>query len=405
MSEATGSLELNRLPERRFRRKSLREIVEFLVVGVGVLAFGMTAVFFVVSLLTGKTDGTRDFVVYWATGQQLAHHANPYDRTSLLTVERAAGLPGSYPAMFMRNPPWSLPLTLPLGFLSLRAGALLWSGALLACLAAAVRMIWSFSGRPGNRLYWLGYSFAPALICLIFGQTSIFALLGYVLFVRLHCSRPLLAGASLWLCALKPHLFLPFGVVLLAWVVVSKSYRVILGALAAFAVSSALVSWIDGGAWTQYAHMMRTSGVSVEFIPCLSVFLRAWAFPNHLWVQYLPAVLGCGWALLYFWRRRETWDWRTNGGLVMLVSVLAAPYSWLFDQALALPALLQGVFQTRSRKLLGALILASALIEIALIANIWFPSALYLWTLWGAPAWLAWYLAASRPRELSEVTA
>jgi hypothetical protein len=34
------------------------------------------------------------------------------------------------------------------------------------------------------------------------------------------------------------------------------------------------------------------------------------------------------------------------------------------------------------------------LIEIALLGIVWKPSTLYLWTLWSAPAWLIWYLAA-----------
>jgi hypothetical protein len=86
-------------------------------------------------------------------------------------------------------------------------------------------------------LNYLGYSFAPALVCLIVGQTSLFALLGLVLFLRLHRTRPFLAGVSLWLCALKPHLFLAFGVVLLAWIIVSRCYRILLGAASAMAAA------------------------------------------------------------------------------------------------------------------------------------------------------------------------
>ena len=80
----------------------------------------------------------------------------------------------------------------------------------------------------------------------------------------------------------------------------------------------------------------------------------------------------------------------------MLVSILVAPYSWLFDQALAIPALLQGAYATVNRNWLFVLALASALIEIAFLLNTRFPSALYLWTLWTAPAWLGWYLVACR---------
>jgi hypothetical protein len=144
-------------------------------------------------------------------------------------------------------------------------------------------------------------------------------------------------------------------------------------------------------AWTQYSQMMRASAIDREFIPCLGVVLRLWINPHAAWLQYLPTALGCAWALRYFWVRRYVWDWMDHGSLLMLVSILAAPYSWLFDQALAIPALLRGAYLTRSRALLGALAIASALIQIEMLSPASLASVVNLWT---APAWLAWYLAA-----------
>jgi hypothetical protein len=83
-----------------------------------------------------------------------------------------------------------------------------------------------------------------------------------------------------------------------------------------------------------------------------------------------------------------------HGSPLMLVSIMTAPYTWLYDQALAIPALLQGAFVTRSRGMLSTLALLSALIEVGLFAIVWKPATLYVWTLWSAPAWLAWYLLA-----------
>jgi hypothetical protein len=228
-------------------------------------------------------------------------------------------------------------------------------------------------------------------VCLIVGQTSLFALLGLVLFLRLHGSRPFLAGMSLWLCALKPHLFLAFGVVLLCWVVAGRCYKVVLGAAAAMGLSCGTAWWIDPTAWRDYAQMMRTYGIEREIIPCWSVVLRLWVRPQWIGLQYLFPVLGCMWAVAYFWKRRQKWNWLADGGVVVLVSILSAPYCWVFDQAIAIPALLQGAYLTRSRILLALLAVASLAIEIGLVCGIKLPSAFYLWT---APAWLAWYLFA-----------
>jgi len=376
------------------RQKIFRLILTLSVVTVCALAVGFTAGVYCNLLLAPNAPGTRDFIIFWATGQQLAHHDNPYDREALSRVERAAGLPLQYKVGFMRNLPWTLPLVFPLGFMNPRVAWLLWSLLMLTCLAVSVYLLWIMYGRPRNRRYLLGLSFGPALLCLLYGQTSLFALLGLVLFLRLHHTRPFLAGISLWLCALKPHLFLPFGVVLLAWVVVTRSYKLLAGAAVAMAASCAITYAIDPLAWTQYFEMARSYGIEQGFVPCLSYLLRIWLSPHAIWLQYLPAALGCAWALGYFWHRRQAWEWMKDGSPLMLVSILTAPYALIYDQGLLIPALLQGAFLTRSRNLLIALAFLSALVEVALYRSLSHPPDLFLWTYWTAPAWLAWYLYA-----------
>src|ERR1035441_7815678 len=302
------------------------DFAELSIATVAGLAFAFIAMFVCVVPLAGRVASARDFFVFWATGQQLIHHANPYDSAAMGRIERTAGLPAGYGILFMRNPPWALPLVLPLGLVGLRIGALLWSLVLLACLVVSAWLIRLMHGRPLNRIHWLAIAFAPALICLFIGQTTLFALLGLVLFLRLHQTRPFMAGLALWLCALKPHLFLLFGVVLLAWILVSRSYRLLAGMVVAMAASCAAVYLIDPMAWTQYAEMLRASGIEKEFIPCLSIALRFWISPQALWLQYLPPVLGCIWALSYYWPRRNGWDWLKQGGLLMVVSIFMAPY-------------------------------------------------------------------------------
>jgi hypothetical protein len=112
-----------------------------------------------------------------------------------------------------------------------------------------------------------------------------------------------------------------------------------------------------------------------------------------MWLQYLPAAFGCIWAIAYFRKHRDHWDWIEQGSPLLLVSVLVAPYTWLIDQAILIPALLHGIYVTRSRSLLAVLALATAVTEIAPMVGIKLMlSHFYLWT---APAWLAWYLLAT----------
>jgi len=353
---------MNTTGEPRKRHKVLRVITDLIVVVVCGVTFPFAALGFLLTMVPGRFVGARDFAVFWATGQQLAHHANPYDGEALLRIESAAGLGGRHVAMYMRNPPWGLPLVYPLGWLGLWAASIVWSLLLLACLAASVHMLWVMYGRPRNQRHWLGYSFGPAIVCMIIGQTSLFALLGLVLFLRFHRTRPFLAGVFLWPCALKPHLFLPFALALIAWVVVSRSYKVLIGAGAAIAASIAIALLIDQQALIQYAHMIRTSGIESDFIPCVSVILRKWISAKTVWIQYVPSGLACIWAGAYYWKRRSNWDWMRDGSLLMVVSLLTAPYSWIYDACILIPALLYGAYVTRSRNVLLTLAFLSALV-------------------------------------------
>jgi hypothetical protein len=372
-----------------------RQLIEFSVLGICTFMFALTALGIVLSALGKNAAGTTDFVEYWASGSQLAHRANPYNTDAILQLERSAGFPPHGPALIMWNPPYALLLVLPLGFLPPAVGNVLWLFLLIYSLAVSVRIVWSLHGRPEGNLQWLAYTFGPALACLLAGQIALLILLGLVLFLRWHPSRPFLAGVSLWLCMLKPHLFLPFGVVLVIWSIATGRYKILAGTATALAVSTGIVCLLDPAVWLQYAQM--SSGASLgKTVPCLSILLRQSVSPSSVWLQYLPAVIGCVWAIRYFQKHRAAWDWLHHGSVLMLVSVLIAPYSWLMDQAVLIPALLQGLYLTRSRNLVAVLALATAAVEIETLGGLELGhSAFFLWT---APAWLLWYLIATSPR-------
>ena len=375
--------------------KIVQTIAELLVVGVCTLMLAITVLGFVVSLVRRDAVGTRDFVEYWAAGSLLAHHANPYDSCAILRLERSVGF--NLPAQIMANPPWALPLVLPLGLLGPRAGYWLWMLSSIACLVASVRIIWAMHGRPTTQWNILGYTFAPALLCLLAGQVTVYVLFGLVLFLRWHCSRPFMAGVSLWLCLLKPHLFLPFGVALLAWIILNRSYKVLAGTAVALGVSMTITLVLDPQVWAHYFGMMNKARLDQANVPCLSILLRQQVWPHTLWLQWLPAALGSIWALAYFWRHRRTWDWLKEGSVLTLVSLLVPPYTWILDQAVLIPALLHGAYSTQSRSLIALLALSSAALEIGLFRpTSVLQSFFFVWTV---PAWLAWYLIAVRHGE------
>jgi hypothetical protein len=364
------------------------------IAAAAIVAGGLCLLTTIFSLnLTEQSAATRDFIGYWAAGQQIVHGASPYDAAEVLRLEKAVGL-GRLQIKVTPSPPVGLALVIPLGFLGAKSGLIFWMVAQIACLSVALWIVWMLRGRPDTRIHLFGYLFAPALACLMAGQLGVFCLLGMSIFLLWHERRPFISGAALLPLTLKPHLFLAVGLVLLLWMVWRRRLRVLVGLVAAMAGGSAVVLFFDPQIWAQYRAMMHSNLMQDRFAPTLSAYLRWEIAPSAVWLEYLPAAAACLWACWYFWMRRDRWDWIEHGLLVLLVSVLCAPYAWLTDEAVLLPAVLVGVYRAvdgRRSLLPIAVFSAAALIE--LYADVRITSWYYTWT---APAWLAWYLYATR---------
>ena len=267
---------------------------------------------------------------------------------------------------------------------------MLWSLALVASLMFSIRALWILNGRPAGRVHLVGYCFAPVLACLLAGQIGIFLLLGVALFLRYHETQPIAAGASLLLCALKPHMFLPFGVALCAWALYRRAYPLLLGAAGAMAGAACLGFALDPYGWQHYAAMAAHAKLQGEFIPTLSLMFRLLIHRAWIWLQLVPAVLACAWAVRFFLKHCDEWNWIEQGSLLLLVSVMVAPYAWFTDESVVLPAILCALYSwmRSGRSMLPfSVVMGAALIEVLTGTNI--NSGFYIWT---APAWLALWL-------------
>jgi Glycosyltransferase family 87 len=343
--------------------------------------------------LKGTNPGGRDFIEYWAVEQQLVHYGKPYDWQGVLQTEKAVGFDNARPEMWYSPPP-ALTLAFPLGWMSARTGLLFWLLLQFAILSGVLWVLWAIWGCPRTLLHLCGYLFAPPLLCIQAGQISIFLLAGVTLFLFLHRAHPWMAGASLLPCILKPHLFLPFAVVLTLWVIRKKAFGVLGGFVLAVGAGQLYASAFDRHAWAEYEFMMKHEGMLHEFVGTLSSALRFLIDPGASWLQFVPCAAACVWAGWYFWSRRARWGWMDQGLVLLLVSAVCAPYGWFFDESALLPALLTAVFRAKpsAKSLLPLVVLdGAALVEIN--ASVSVMSRAYLWT---TLAWLGWYLYAAR---------
>ena len=345
-------------------------------------------------ILAGLTS--HDTLCFWISGHLLVHGHNPYDRAAFSRIETSLGFHVNHKDIFMtRNPPVALFLMAPLGILAPKMGVIAWASLLAACLLGSLRMMKEMLCGPYQRhVMQLAWCFTPALACLVAGQTGLIVLLGLTLFLWFHRSRSFWAGAALSLCAVKPHLLLPFGVVFLVWVAIRRNWLALAGVAVAGLAESAFPLLFERAVWPHYLAALRTEQIIDEFVPTLGTALRFLVDRKLMWIQFIPAALACGWALWYFWRNREQWDWLTHGSLLTLVSLAAAPYSWFTDSVIALPAILFALMGGRpprrgSLTLLLALMSATA-IEMMTASLFYFKPNLAL-----GLAWLAWYLYAT----------
>jgi hypothetical protein len=172
------------------------------------------------------------------------------------------------------------------------------------------------------------------------------------------------------------------------------------GFAGAVAAALGIAIAIDPHALTQYVSFMRAGEAASERIPALSVALRFAISPRSTWIEFVPLILASAWAGWYFWTRRERWNWADHGLIVLLVAAMCAPYGFLTDECMLLPAVLAGVYTAveRKRSLVPIAFFAGvALIELQ--AGVEMKTPYFLWT---TPAWLTWYLYATRSSAKAE---
>jgi hypothetical protein len=334
--------------------------------------------------LPGNVAG-RDFICYWTSAKLLWTHTNPYDRQAVLQIEAAAG--ASYHTPFlMRNPPWTLPLIAPLGLLSPVVGGLLWFASIIVAALASIRLI-----QPG-KIPLVAYVFVPIVICVMMGQLTVFLLLAVLLFFRCNATRPFSAGLLLALLTIKPHLFLLLWPILLVECCRRREYRILAGAATGLIVTVSVALWFDPHVWTDYVAAIAAESIQNQMLPNISCLLRLIA-PSQWCLQALPAGLGMLWAARYYWQRRNAWDWSEHGPLLLFISALVSPYSWPYDQALFLPAILQVLQRQRSPMPMRMMIALNAGMLVPILMTVDPRSPVYPCM---PLAWFAWLLFSRR---------
>lgn len=345
-----------------------------------VVALAFLAVFVYLAL---RDYSRHDFVCYWSSAHLLASGQNPYDPGAIRQIERAVGFAETGPAFIMRNPPWVLPLVAPLAYFPLKIAILLWATLMLALASVAC---WLLTRNAPEKRDLLIY-FAPLLICLWNGQTTTILLFAIAFFLSFWRMRPIASGMVLSLTMIKPHLLLIFWPVLALDCIRRRDWRLPTGVLAGTMALTAVSFFLDPRAWSQYRVAMDAQGIGTQFLPNVSAELRFLIFPHLPWVQLIPSLAGL-FAALVWYLRTPGWKWAADGALLIGLSAVLSPYSWTYDLALVLPAVLT---LPATEKVRQCVILASLMTLLPLeYTRVWASPAMSL----AGVFWAGWYLFA-----------
>jgi hypothetical protein len=316
-----------------------------------VLAAGVVAAGLAGRWVPDSAAGVTDFVEYGAAARLLAAGENPYDGSKLLPLQKEVGWPFDKADMLW-NPPWAFPLVLPAGWLPWGSGLLAWGALQLAAMLLSAGLLWQLYGGP-DRLLWVAAAvavvFVPTFFLVRLGQISGLLLLGLAGFAAaMRAGRPGLAGAAAALTAIKPHLFLPFSVLLACDAFVGRATRkaVLVGAAVLVACTVFPMAW-NPDVWRQYVEVVRAPSDEYHHAPSdwrpptLPAELRR-AVGGGLAVQFAPSVVATVALVGYWWTRRRDWDWSRELPTVVLLSVLTTGYgAWGFDLVVLLLPVVQ----------------------------------------------------------------
>jgi Glycosyltransferase family 87 len=342
----------------------------------------------------------NDFIEYWAAAKLLLNGGNPYSPAELFDAQRQIGWSQSEPLM-MWNPPWTLSFTFPFGWVDYETAQFAWFLLHALVVFVGAQALWrTYGGDSQNSRYaWLSVlTFAPTYFVLLLGQIGalmLLGLIGFLIFTREKAWG--LAGASMTLVAVKPHLLYLLWLALFVWLANERQWKLFVGLILAGATVISIPLLFNVGIYSRYVELIGAGGVLRPLdwaTPSLGTALGEFLAIHDMWIRWLPSVVGGFWFLWYWSRRAATWDWVSELPLILLVSVATASFAWTFDHIVLVPAVIQGAVWTAKserkpqRRLVIGVYLALA--AILLVAKVIVRND--FWYFWVAPAFLIFYL-------------
>jgi len=340
-------------------RLSKRAALEIIILTIGLVIFLAFPFLFPINISAG------DFRPYWSSTYLLAHGQDFSDPTKMYAIEQTlTGWTESY-VMYAWFAPTGDVLLLPFTFFSFPLATYYWLLTSLLVVFVSVLLIWNHT----KKRLWIplvaSFGFSMTLLSFINGQVNTVVVLGLVLFLYFKELRhDYVAGVSLVLTTVKPHLVILALPLLLLDSLRRKQWRVLAGFAGALLVCM-LILFVFDPAWPVSFWDLVANGMSTfRETPTLSgLLVVAGEYRLGKWIWVFVLFL----ASAIWWQRGKEWDRRTLIDVSILIGIIASPIGWSYDQVMLLIPLLRvlewmvnGAFAQRD---------AIALVLVMVIAN------------------------------------
>ena len=280
--------------------------------------------------------GRDDYLQLYAGARLVESSKLYYPGQSIAAQAEAAGFYSE--ALEYTRPPFYAVLLWPLGKLPYRQSYLVWQVLSIAALAG---FIWTWRATPRDAVVLACSWSLPLMLGISLGQDLTFLLLVLAVSLRVHSTRPFLAGAVLSLCAIKFHLFL-----LLPLLIAGQKRRRMLAGLLAGGAALTVVSFAAAGAdWPRrYFEILALGRISPQeqLMPNFHAMLLGIRYQ-----RVLEPVLGAL-AASAVWLVARRADFACGLAATIVAGLLVSRHAYPQDCTLLIPALLIVISRSRN---------------------------------------------------------
>lgn len=279
-------------------------------------------------------SGDIDFRPYWSSTYLLRNGQDFSNPEKMDEIERALtgwDLPFTMIAWFF---PTGNLILLPYTYLTFSRASFYWLITNIIGLFISAILIWPKT----NKKVWIPlltiFGFSMTLISLKYGQVNTMVLLGVILFLTFYKKKQdFLAGSSLILTTIKPHLVILTLPLLILELFKRKNWRILAGFVSAFLVSVILLFLLNPEWPARFLHLVSYGMATVRLTPTINglfVFTGNYFLGKRLWIIILVG------SILSLWFYRNKVDIRNLIDISLICGLIISPIGWSYDQIMLL---------------------------------------------------------------------